>query len=84
MQIPNDPKYATAAAAYVSEIARTIGMPKQDLAALEKGIIDQKKMDLIQEDILVAAEVLENSIENYNVRNMKCQYFSERYSKHVI
>jgi serine/threonine-protein kinase RsbW len=40
MQIPNDPKYATAAAAYVSEIARTIGMPKQDLAALEKGIIE--------------------------------------------
>ena len=40
MQIPNDPKYAAAAAAYVSEIARTIGMPKQDLEALEKGIIE--------------------------------------------
>jgi serine/threonine-protein kinase RsbW len=40
MQIPGDPKYATAAAAYVCEIARTIGMPKQDLASLEKGMIE--------------------------------------------
>lgn len=40
MQIPNDPKYATAAAAYVCEIARTIGMHKKDLIALEKGIIE--------------------------------------------
>ncbi len=33
--------------------------------ALEKGIITRKQMDLSQEDLLVAAEVLENSIENY-------------------
>ena len=40
MQIPNDPKYATAAAIYVSGIARTIGMQKQELESLEKGIIE--------------------------------------------
>jgi anti-sigma regulatory factor (Ser/Thr protein kinase) len=40
MQIPGDPKYAAAAAIYVSEIARTIGMQKQDVKSLEKGIID--------------------------------------------
>ncbi|MGW8300947.1 MAG: ATP-binding protein, partial [Desulfobacterales bacterium] len=40
MQIPNDPKYAIAAASYVCEIARTIGMPKQDLKSLEKGMIE--------------------------------------------
>ena len=40
MQIPGDPKYATAAAAYVAEIARMIGMQKQDIASLEKGMIE--------------------------------------------
>ena len=40
MQIPNDSKYASAAAAYVSEIARTIGMQEKDLKSLEKGIIE--------------------------------------------
>ena len=40
MQIPVDPKYATAAAAYVCEIARMIGMQKQDLKSLEKGMIE--------------------------------------------
>jgi anti-sigma regulatory factor (Ser/Thr protein kinase)/ribosomal protein S18 acetylase RimI-like enzyme len=40
MQIPNDPKYAIAAAGYVCEIARTIGMQKQDLESLEKGMIE--------------------------------------------
>jgi serine/threonine-protein kinase RsbW len=40
MQIPNNPKYAKAAAVYVSEIARAIGMPKPDLKALEKGMIE--------------------------------------------
>ena len=39
MQIPGDPKYATAAASYVCEIARMIGMQKQDIKSLEKGII---------------------------------------------
>jgi anti-sigma regulatory factor (Ser/Thr protein kinase) len=38
IRIPNDPKYATAAAIYVSEIAKTIGMPAQDLKSLENGI----------------------------------------------
>jgi serine/threonine-protein kinase RsbW len=40
MQIPADAKYATAATAYVCEIARTIGMPKQDLESLEKSMIE--------------------------------------------
>jgi anti-sigma regulatory factor (Ser/Thr protein kinase)/ribosomal protein S18 acetylase RimI-like enzyme len=40
IQIPNDPKYATAAAIYVSEIARTMGMEDQDLKSLENGIIE--------------------------------------------
>ena len=40
MQIPGDPKYAAAAAAYVCEIARMIGMQKQDLESLEKGMIE--------------------------------------------
>ncbi len=39
IQIPNDSKYATAAAIYVSEIARTMGMEAADLKALENGII---------------------------------------------
>ena len=40
MQIPADPKYATAAAAYVCEIARTIGMRRQDIESLEKGMLE--------------------------------------------
>jgi anti-sigma regulatory factor (Ser/Thr protein kinase)/ribosomal protein S18 acetylase RimI-like enzyme len=40
IRIPNDSKYATAAAIYVSEIAKMIGMPVQDLKSLEKGIIE--------------------------------------------
>ena len=40
IQIPNDPKYAIAAAIYVSEIARTIGMEDQDLKSLENGVIE--------------------------------------------
>ena len=40
MQLPGDPKYAAAAAVYVCEIARTIGMQKQDLESLEKGLIE--------------------------------------------
>lgn len=40
IQIPNDPKYATAAAIYVSEIARTMGMEDHDLKSLENGIIE--------------------------------------------
>ena len=43
MQIPNDPKYAIAAASYVCEIARAIGMPTQDLKSLEKGMIEAIK-----------------------------------------
>lgn len=35
--------------------------------ALEKDIIDQQHMNMAQEDLLVAAEVLENGIENYKV-----------------
>jgi anti-sigma regulatory factor (Ser/Thr protein kinase) len=40
IQIPNDRKYATAAAIYVSEIARSIGMQDQDLKSLENGILE--------------------------------------------
>ncbi|MCK5204112.1 MAG: ATP-binding protein, partial [Desulfobacterales bacterium] len=40
IRIPNDRKYATTAAIYVSEIARTIGMEDQDLKSLENGIIE--------------------------------------------
>jgi serine/threonine-protein kinase RsbW len=39
IRIPNDPKYATAAAIYVSEIARSIGMEAADLKALENGVM---------------------------------------------
>ncbi len=35
--------------------------------ALEKGLITQEAMELAQEDLFVAAEVLENSIENYKI-----------------
>jgi serine/threonine-protein kinase RsbW len=40
IRIPNDRKYATAAAIYVSEIARSIGMQDQDVKSLENGIIE--------------------------------------------
>ena len=40
IRIPNDRKYATAAAIYVSEIARSIGMQDQDLKSLENGILE--------------------------------------------
>ena len=40
IRIPNDPKYAPAAAIYVSEIARAIGMETTDVKALENGIKD--------------------------------------------
>jgi serine/threonine-protein kinase RsbW len=40
IRIPNDRKYATAAAIYVSEIARSIGMQDHDLKSLENGIIE--------------------------------------------
>lgn len=35
--------------------------------ALQKGIINDNQMEHAQEDLLVAAEVLENSIENYKI-----------------
>lgn len=38
--IPNDPKYAAAAAIYVSEIARAIGMAAEDLKSLENGVME--------------------------------------------
>ena len=40
IQIPNDPKYAAAAAIYVSEIARAMEMPDQDVKSLENGIVE--------------------------------------------
>lgn len=38
IRIPNDPKYATAAAIYVSEIAKTLGMQARDLKSVENGV----------------------------------------------
>ena len=49
--------------------------------ALEKGIITRDQMKLQQEDLLVAAEVLENSIENYKfdiVKHLAPQYAKYR------
>jgi len=49
--------------------------------ALQKGIISQDTMKLQQEDLLVAAEVLENSIENYKfdiVKNLAPKYSQYR------
>ena len=40
IRIPNDRKYANAAAIYVSEIARSMGMQDQDVKSLENGIIE--------------------------------------------
>ncbi|MGD2185457.1 MAG: hypothetical protein PVI71_04980 [Desulfobacterales bacterium] len=40
IRIPNDRKYATAAAIYVSEIARTIGMDDPDLNSFQNGVIE--------------------------------------------
>ena len=45
--------------------------------ALEKGLISRRQMAMAEEDLLVAAEVLENSIENYKfaiVRNLAKKY----------
>lgn len=36
--------------------------------ALEKGIIDAQALDHAEKDLLIAAEVLENSIENYKIK----------------
>lgn len=40
IRIPNDPKYATAAAIYVSEIAKMLGMGAPDLKSVENGITE--------------------------------------------
>jgi glucosamine--fructose-6-phosphate aminotransferase (isomerizing) len=47
--------------------------------ALERGVITKNQMELAQEDVLVAAEVLENSIEEYKVAIV--QSLAKRYSK---
>ena len=39
--------------------------------ALEKGFIDAKQLEAAEEDLLVAAEVLENCIENYKLEIIK-------------
>lgn len=49
--------------------------------ALEKGLIDNIHMELAQEDLLVAAEVLENSIENYKIPIV--QGLSKKYSEYT-
>ena len=40
IRIPSDPRYATAAAIYVSEIAKMIGMGAPDLKSVENGITE--------------------------------------------
>ena len=47
--------------------------------ALEKRIINDHKMELAEEDLLVAAEVLENSIENYKIDII--QEIAKKYAK---
>ncbi len=53
--------------------------------ALEKSIINEHKMETAQEDLLVAAEVLENSIENYKheIVNKLAKFYSE-YKKAIF
>lgn len=53
--------------------------------ALEKGIINEHKMETAQEDLLVAAEVLENSIENYKheIVNKLAKFYSQ-YKKAIF
>ena len=40
IQIPNDPKYAAAAAIYISEVARSMGMEEQDVKSLENCVME--------------------------------------------
>jgi len=49
--------------------------------ALEKGIIDIKQMEQAEEDLFVAAEILENSIENYKIPIV--QGLSKKYSEYA-
>jgi len=49
--------------------------------ALQKGIINHNQMSLAEEDLLVAAEVLENSIENY--KRLIMQELAEKYAKYT-
>lgn len=53
--------------------------------ALEKSIINEHKMETAQEDLLVAAEVLENSIENYKheIVNKLAKFYSQ-YKKAIF
>jgi len=48
--------------------------------ALQKGIIDVNQMEHAQEDLLVAAELLENSIENYKLNIV--QGLAKKYGKY--
>ncbi len=53
--------------------------------ALEKGSINEHKMEVAQEDLLVAAEVLENSIENYKHEIItKLAKFYSQYKKAIF
>lgn len=53
--------------------------------ALEKGTINEHKMEVAQEDLLVAAEVLENSIENYKHEIVtKLAKFYAQYKKAIF
>lgn len=49
--------------------------------ALEKGLITEQQLHLAQKDLLVIAEVLENSIENYKQRIMTD--LAQRYAQHT-
>lgn len=47
--------------------------------ALEKGLIDDKAMELSEEELLIAAEVLENSIENYkeDILDLHARFYAQ-------
>ena len=62
IRIPNDRKYATAAAIYVSEIARSIGMQDQDLKSLENGIIEAVKKTLVSCPPELAGDLIDQGI----------------------
>ncbi len=52
--------------AFSTQLAALYWLAKR--LALEKGLITKEQMELACEDLLVAAEVLENSIENYKTQ----------------
>lgn len=53
--------------------------------ALERGLINEEQMERAYEDVIVAAQVLENSIENYSIAitdQLACEY--AKYEKFIF